>query len=97
MGMAEQWLQPSHGVGWCLGEQEGEGSSQEPVEQLSPEAQTDGGVVDVEDKVLLRLEVQVRKCQLQVHHLDPAGEGTEMVGQTDGQSRIHMEQAALTG
>lgn len=45
---------------------------EEPVEQLPPEAQADGSIVDVEGEVLLRLEVQVGKWQLQVHHLDLA-------------------------
>lgn len=72
------------------------GSSQEPVEQLSSEAQADGGVADVEDEVLLRLEVQVRKCQLQVHHFDPAGEETEMVGWTDGHGEPRARGAGST-
>lgn len=70
MALLGPW--PSCGTGWWAGE----GNSQEPVEQLPPEAQADGSVVDVEGEVLLRLEVQVGKWQLQVHHLDPAREGT---------------------
>lgn len=74
------------------------GNSQEPVEQLPAEAQADGGIVDVEGKVLLRLEVQVREGQLQVCHLDPEGEGTERVRHTEGRKGwVQRGQAALTG
>jgi len=93
-----QRARPSRGCGPAVGQAGAWGSSQEPVEQLSPEAQADGGVVDVEDEVLLRLEVQVRKRQLQVHHLDPAGEGQRQLdGQMDAGSRVCRQRAALTG
>lgn len=80
---------PSCGTGWWARES----NSQEPVEQLPPEAQADGSVVDVEGEVLLRLEVQVGKWQLQVHHLDPAREGT--VRPTQGLLRAGSRQHSL--
>lgn len=76
MGAAELRWWPGRGL---AGAQGAGGSSQEPVEQLPAEAQADGGIADVEDKVLLRLEVQLGKWQLQVCHLDPAGDRMEMV------------------
>lgn len=50
------------------------GHSQEPVEDLAPETQADGGVADVKGQVLLGPEVEVRGGHVEVGHPHAAKE-----------------------
>lgn len=64
-------------------------SSQEPVEELSPEAQPPGGIVDLQRQLLVWLEIELRECQLQLCDLHPVW---EVSGSDSGPRKGHLTQ-----
>ena len=52
--------------------------SQEPVEDVTQKAEGDGGVVHLKEEAKVRMEAEVRPCQVQLRYLHPGETGTRV-------------------